>query len=154
MSAVDLNEQSRQLPGDERIRISCLCKTDEPVPLNEDVRSLYAIFQRGRKLAGDGNCLGWIPSPEADYVWMSYNQVNERATRFGSGLINKFKFTTDNKSFIGIYSQNRPEVINVHYKYSETVNYYYACQSSVTFVCFTYCFVYNNLSPIQKNQYK
>lgn len=60
-------------------------------------------------MAGDGNCLGWIPSPEADYVWMSYNQVNERATRFGSGLINKFKFTTDNKSFIGIYSQNRPE---------------------------------------------
>ena len=37
-------------------------------------------------------------------------QVNERATRFGSGLINKFKCTTDNKAFIGIYSQNRPEV--------------------------------------------
>ncbi|XP_062501468.1 long-chain-fatty-acid--CoA ligase 1-like [Corticium candelabrum] len=104
-----MQRQSRELPGGERIHISSLCESDELVSSVEGASSLYAIFQRGLRLAGDGNCLGWIPSPNEDFHWLSYKRVNERATQFGSGLIKKFGCTTDSKSFIGIFMQNKPE---------------------------------------------
>ena len=75
----------------------------------DDVHTLADGFQRGRRLAGDGPCLGWREGDGA-FQWLSYNQVWENAQAFGSALC-KLGLEPGNqgKNFMGIYSINQPK---------------------------------------------
>ncbi|XP_041364605.1 long-chain-fatty-acid--CoA ligase 1-like [Gigantopelta aegis] len=108
---MDLNDQSSEVPGTDRARISKLCKDGKLMAyLTEDSRTLYSAFKRGARLSKNGPCLGWKPSPTEPYRWMSYDEVLEKAKNLGAGLI-KLDLKPLNSTNIGIYSQNRPEYI-------------------------------------------
>uniref|UniRef100_A0A8D0A574 Long-chain-fatty-acid--CoA ligase n=1 Tax=Sander lucioperca TaxID=283035 RepID=A0A8D0A574_SANLU len=75
----------------------------------DDAKTIYEVFQRGLKVSGNGPCLGYRKSGRP-YQWLKYKQVSDRAEHLGSGLLHKgLKPNTD--TFIGIFSQNRPEWI-------------------------------------------
>ncbi|KAF1373602.1 hypothetical protein PFLUV_G00240600 [Perca fluviatilis] len=75
----------------------------------DDAKTIYEVFQRGLKVSGNGPCLGYRKSGRP-YQWLKYKQVSDRAEHLGSGLLHKgLKPKTD--TFIGIFSQNRPEWI-------------------------------------------
>ncbi|XP_004365642.2 acyl-CoA synthetase long-chain [Capsaspora owczarzaki ATCC 30864] len=69
------------------------------------IKTLYEGFHHGIKQAGDSNCLG-TRTGNGPFVWESYNQVGQRLTNFGSGLVHH---GAKAQSYIGIYSQNRAE---------------------------------------------
>ncbi|XP_062520436.1 long-chain-fatty-acid--CoA ligase 5-like [Corticium candelabrum] len=108
---IDLDFQSVELPGSSRARISRLCVGDQLVSAYfKDVKTQYDMFQRGRRLAGDQPCVGYRTARNADFQWLTYNQVNDHATWFGSGLIKKFSCgNTESSKYIGLYAKNRPE---------------------------------------------
>ncbi|XP_059168578.1 long-chain-fatty-acid--CoA ligase 1-like isoform X2 [Physella acuta] len=107
--AVDLNHQSEILSTTDGARISRLCPDNKLVSVyQEDVTTLYEGFQKGVRSSGDKPCLGWKPSPDKPYQWLTYNEVNERVTAFGSGLVS-LGLKPQNETRVGIYSQNRPE---------------------------------------------
>ncbi|XP_028423758.1 long-chain-fatty-acid--CoA ligase 5 [Perca flavescens] len=75
----------------------------------DDAKTIYEVFQRGLKVSGNGPCLGYRKSGRP-YQWLKYKQVFDKAEHLGSGLLHKgLKPNTD--TFIGIFSQNRPEWI-------------------------------------------
>lgn len=76
--------------------------------LSEDARTLYDTFRKGVISSNNGPCLGWRETLQAPYQWINYNETLLRARNFGSGLIG---LGLQPRSFIGIYSQNRPEWI-------------------------------------------
>lgn len=76
--------------------------------LSEDTQTLYETFRKGVIASNNGPCLGWRDTLTAPYQWMNYNETLLRARNFGSGLIG---LGLQPRSFIGIYSQNRPEWI-------------------------------------------
>lgn len=73
-----------------------------------DVRTIYDSFLRGRRIKGDGRCLGARTGPNREYEWLSYNQVYDRIQAFGSGLC-ELGLEPGHKQHLGIYAQNRPE---------------------------------------------
>ncbi|KAJ3097740.1 Long chain acyl-CoA synthetase 7 peroxisomal [Physocladia obscura] len=90
------------------------------------VKTLHDIFQAGLRVNAKGNCLGWRPvyyDYEAqavkakDYVWLTYEQVNERIKAFGNGLvkIHKDLSGSDNRFNFGVYSINNPEYVIADY---------------------------------------
>eukprot|EP01006_Ploeotia_vitrea_P057118 TRINITY_DN68152_c5_g1_i2.p1 TRINITY_DN68152_c5_g1~~TRINITY_DN68152_c5_g1_i2.p1 ORF type:complete len:442 (-),score=230.13 TRINITY_DN68152_c5_g1_i2:435-1760(-) len=109
----DLNDQSLLVPGKERIRRSRLqakCPKGEFIrTLHKDVKTLYDAFQRGAKISGKSNCLGYrTQDGQGPFEWMTYDEVVRRFTNFGSGLL-EMGIEPGQKSFIGVYSKNRPE---------------------------------------------
>lgn len=62
-----------------------------------------------RDCVGNGPCLGQRSSPTGPYVWVSYGEVEERATAFGAGL-SALGMDPGQESFLGIYSANNTEV--------------------------------------------
>ncbi|KAM4797535.1 uncharacterized protein ACH125_005758 [Urocitellus parryii] len=108
----DLSMQSVEVPGSDGTRRSALLDSDEPlVYFHDDVRTLYEGFQRGIQVSNDGPCLG-SQKPDQPYEWLSYKQVAEMSECIGSALLHKgFKPSPD--QFIGIFAQNRPEVLTV-----------------------------------------
>ncbi|XP_033123099.1 long-chain-fatty-acid--CoA ligase 6-like [Anneissia japonica] len=108
---VDFQQQSVVLPGDEGVHINPMIKGPEDLMTHyyEDVRTLYDAFQRGIRISGDGQCLGWRESGKP-YTFMKYSEVFERSKNFGAGLIaNGCEPNSD--TFIGIYSSNCVEWI-------------------------------------------
>ena len=104
---VDPNQQSVEIPGDERARRNTL--SEELVEhFYENVDTLYEGFMRGVEMAGDKPCLGWRKDYDEDYQWLTYNEVDERAFSFGSGL-RELGAEPGPETFIGIYSQNKVE---------------------------------------------
>ncbi|KAG8429816.1 hypothetical protein GDO86_019142 [Hymenochirus boettgeri] len=112
---VDLNRQSIGTQGGARR--CALLKDDKLMSYYyEDAKTLYEVFLRGLRVSGNGNCLGYR-KPNHPYQWLTYKQVVDRAELLGSGLVHKgCKASTD--QYIGIFSQNRPEV---------TITLYYVC---------------------------
>lgn len=53
----------------------------------EGVNTLRDNFLHGVKLSGNLPCLGTRPAKDADYVWETYDQVNQRILNFGAGLV-------------------------------------------------------------------
>lgn len=76
--------------------------------LADDAQTLYETFRKGVIASNNGPCLGWRDTLTAPYQWINYNETLLRARNFGSGLIG---LGLQPRSFIGIYSQNRPEWI-------------------------------------------
>lgn len=76
--------------------------------LSEECQTLYETFRKGVINSNNGPCLGWRETLSSPYQWINYNETLLRARNFGSGLIG---LGLQPRSFIGIYSQNRPEWI-------------------------------------------
>lgn len=110
---IQLDNQSIELPGGERIRKSHFVKGDEPVSYRfEDARTLYEIFQRGKRESKDGCCLGWRGGSNKEYIWLKYSEVEERARAFGAGLVN-LGIEPGQESYVGIYCHNMAEWVVV-----------------------------------------
>uniref|UniRef100_A0A7N6FHW8 Arachidonate--CoA ligase n=1 Tax=Anabas testudineus TaxID=64144 RepID=A0A7N6FHW8_ANATE len=119
----DIGLQSVEIPGGERARRSILNDSDDHMThYYSDVRTLYEMFQRGLRVSNNGPCLG-SRKPNQPYEWQSYREVADRAENIGSALLHRGHSHTGDK-FIGIFSQNRPEV-KIHelacYTYSMVV---------------------------------
>uniref|UniRef100_A0A915IBE6 long-chain-fatty-acid--CoA ligase n=1 Tax=Romanomermis culicivorax TaxID=13658 RepID=A0A915IBE6_ROMCU len=97
---------------EERIRYSIFAKNaDDFVTKYDDypeVETLLDNLSLGQKLSRNGPCLGARLGPNREYVWISYEDLLERARNFGSGLMS-LGLEAGQNSFIGIYSQNRIE---------------------------------------------
>ncbi|XP_058130221.1 long-chain-fatty-acid--CoA ligase 1 isoform X1 [Anopheles ziemanni] len=78
--------------------------------LEDDVRTLYQSFRKGAHMSNNGPCLGWRENLQSPYQWMNFNETLLRAKNFGSGLIS-LGLRPGPNTYIGIYSQNRPEWI-------------------------------------------
>lgn len=83
----------------------------------DDVTTLYEGFRRGARVSKNGPCLGYretattngkkgAPGP---YKWLSYDDVIRRSENLARGFITK-GLKPGQSTFVGIYSQNRPEV--------------------------------------------
>uniref|UniRef100_A0AAY4B5L6 Arachidonate--CoA ligase n=1 Tax=Denticeps clupeoides TaxID=299321 RepID=A0AAY4B5L6_9TELE len=100
--------QAQSIPGDPSCRRSALLKDETLLEFyHEDTRTIYDMFQRGRRIAGDGPCLGFR-KPREPYQWISYTEVEEQAQVLGSGLRAK-GCQPNSQQFVGIFAQNRPE---------------------------------------------
>ncbi|RIB03702.1 hypothetical protein C2G38_2224297 [Gigaspora rosea] len=123
---IDYNKQSFVIPGTERNGQTGHYRNalfpDGQLKTSPDPRftRLYDIFQNSLKKFRNRECLGIRQFDEktrnfGGYVWQTYEQVNERITNFGSGLLHlKLNIIKDGqveKFIIGICSVNRPEVV-------------------------------------------
>jgi long-chain acyl-CoA synthetase len=107
--SISADQQTQILPGKERVRCSPLLK-DGKVMEYEDpaVRTLHDSFLHGLKASNNGDCLGYRPSKDEPYKWLSYREVLDRSQQLASGLMQLgAKFVND--QFIGVISQNRVE---------------------------------------------
>uniref|UniRef100_A0A672S5P0 Arachidonate--CoA ligase n=1 Tax=Sinocyclocheilus grahami TaxID=75366 RepID=A0A672S5P0_SINGR len=104
----DLQAQSISVQGDQSCRRSALLTDDNLLEFYyEDTKTVYDMFQRGLRIAGNGPCLGFR-KPGEPYQWISYTEVAERAQVLGSGLLAK-GCKPNPQQFVGIFAQNRPE---------------------------------------------
>ncbi|CAG8502542.1 5500_t:CDS:10 [Acaulospora morrowiae] len=88
---------------------------DRPCP---EISTLFESFQNALKVSRNERCLGHRPYNKQtgkfeDYVWQSYEEVLQRFTNFGSGLLYLNEHVVKNekseKFSIGVWSINRPE---------------------------------------------
>ncbi|KAJ3221528.1 Long chain acyl-CoA synthetase 7 peroxisomal [Chytriomyces hyalinus] len=90
------------------------------------VKTLHDVFQNGLRINPKGNCLGHRPvhydhntgaMVAQDYVWQSYEQVDQRIKDFGCGLVKLHQDVAgkDSKFNLGIYSINNPEYVIADY---------------------------------------
>ncbi|XP_047234037.1 long-chain-fatty-acid--CoA ligase 5 [Girardinichthys multiradiatus] len=108
-SPADLNRQS--LGVKDGARKTALLEDNNNLMsyLYNDAKTLYEVFQRGLRVSGNGQCLGYR-KPGRPYQWLKYQQVSDRAQHLGSGLLHK-GLKPNSETFIGIFAQNRPEWI-------------------------------------------
>ncbi|MEQ2280718.1 Long-chain-fatty-acid--CoA ligase 5, partial [Ameca splendens] len=108
-SPADLNRQS--LGVKDGARKTALLEDNNNLMsyLYDDAKTLYEVFQRGLRVSGNGQCLGYR-KPGRPYQWLKYKQVSDRAQHLGSGLLHK-GLKPNSETFIGIFAQNRPEWI-------------------------------------------
>ncbi|XP_055934302.1 long-chain-fatty-acid--CoA ligase 1-like isoform X1 [Argiope bruennichi] len=107
---VDIDDQSCEIPNSGGARQSRLAPPGGFTSfLYEDAKTLYEMMQRGNKISGNGNCLGYKIS-KTEYAWASYKEVIERSSNVASGLVH-IGMEPGQSSFIGIYSQNSVEWI-------------------------------------------
>uniref|UniRef100_A0A673ISW6 Arachidonate--CoA ligase n=1 Tax=Sinocyclocheilus rhinocerous TaxID=307959 RepID=A0A673ISW6_9TELE len=100
--------QAQSISGDQSCRRSALLKDDNLLEFYyEDAKTVYDMFQRGLRIAGNGPCLGFR-KPGEPYQWISYTEVAERAQVLGSGLLAK-GCKPNPQQYVGIFAQNRPE---------------------------------------------
>ncbi|XP_077865938.1 long-chain-fatty-acid--CoA ligase 5-like [Saccoglossus kowalevskii] len=106
---IDINKQSIELPGNERIHVFPTVKNGKLTEyLYEDVKTVHEGFLRGRRLSGDEPCYGYRPDSDSSFKWLTYNEVFDIAKDFGAGLIH-IGCKPQPDTFIGIYSVNRLE---------------------------------------------
>ncbi|RIB24024.1 hypothetical protein C2G38_2242282 [Gigaspora rosea] len=148
MSNIDYNKQSFVVPGTERngqtghYRNAFLPDGQIKTSPEPGFIRLYDIFQNTLKKFRNRECLGIRQFDEktgnfGDYLWQTYEQVNERITNFGSGLLhlklNIIKGGQIEKLVVGICSANRPE--------------YHIVYESASAYNFTVCPLYETLGP-------
>ncbi|PIK44518.1 putative long-chain-fatty-acid--CoA ligase 5 [Apostichopus japonicus] len=105
---IDPNQQSVQLPGPERIRVTSLPKELIKHSWYPDVHTMYDAVQQGLRKSNDGPCLGKRPGGEGEFQWKSYSESIQEAEALGSGLIN-LGISPGQESRIGIYARNTVE---------------------------------------------
>ncbi|RVE68422.1 hypothetical protein OJAV_G00091250 [Oryzias javanicus] len=104
----DLRAQSVAVGGNPSCRRSALLKDDTLLEFYyDDVRTAYDLFQRGLRITGNGQCLGYR-KPGQPYEWISYTEVAQQAQWIGSGLLAKGCLPNP-QQYIGIFGQNKPE---------------------------------------------
>nr|XP_029731299.1 long-chain-fatty-acid--CoA ligase 1-like isoform X1 [Aedes albopictus]XP_029731300.1 long-chain-fatty-acid--CoA ligase 1-like isoform X1 [Aedes albopictus] len=111
---VPLDNQCPIEDGPEQIHVSKFYKEAKDGKyiscLADDARTLYQTFRKGVIASNNGPCLGWRDNLQSPYQWMNFNEALLRAKNFGSGLI-ALGLRPGPSTFVGIYSQNRPEWI-------------------------------------------
>lgn len=114
-SAEAFEYQSHVVPGPasgETPVHRSLLSPDRLVHSMNDVATLYDNFARGVRLSRDFPCLGTrkvLPDgSRGEYEWLTYGEVDSRATDAGSGLVHRGLRPS---SFVGIYALNRAEWI-------------------------------------------
>ncbi|KAG0206691.1 hypothetical protein BGX28_001890 [Mortierella sp. GBA30] len=122
----DKNQQSVELPGTRRPGQTGIYRRkgfeNEIVsvpPSRPHIRTIYDAFQHGLRLSPNGPALGHrvydhVTDTFGGYVWETFAEVNDRITRFGSGLVKIHQdvhglATVAQKWSVGIWSINRPE---------------------------------------------
>ncbi|RHZ43817.1 hypothetical protein Glove_853g5 [Diversispora epigaea] len=77
-----------------------------------DIKTIKDLFDSGLK-RGDGGVKKCLKSGQRSeggkYVWQTYEQIAERVTNFGSGLIKFMELTPKTDNLFGIFMNNRPE---------------------------------------------
>ncbi|XP_064624838.1 long-chain-fatty-acid--CoA ligase 1-like isoform X2 [Lineus longissimus] len=108
---VDLNNQSKEVPGLHLARMSTMCTDGElKERAYDDVGTIYQAFRRGARVSNNGECLGWREGGTGPYRWISYNDVLSKSANVGAGLLEK-GLVPNHNTFVGIYSQNRVEYV-------------------------------------------
>ncbi|GIX87467.1 hypothetical protein CDAR_30822 [Caerostris darwini] len=117
---VDINDQSCEIPNSGGARQSRLAPPGEFTSfLYDDAKTLLEMMQRGYRISGNGNCLGYKIS-KTEYSWISYGEVLERSKNIASGLVH-IGMKPGQDSFIGIYSQNSVEwILTEHACYNQS----------------------------------
>jgi len=72
----------------------------------DECKTLYQIFQRGLSISMDQPCMGYRPTPDGPYHWLTYREVAQNADNIGSGLVYRGMKKAE---FIGISSHNSHE---------------------------------------------
>ncbi|XP_042895972.1 long-chain-fatty-acid--CoA ligase 6 [Parasteatoda tepidariorum] len=118
---VNLDKQSKELPGPDRARSSMYYPDGKLLEYCfEDARTLYQIIPRGNRQSGNGPCLGWRPSKDSCYVFLTYDEVLEKIQNVASGLVH-LGMKPGQETYIGIYAQNCLEwVITEHACYHQS----------------------------------
>lgn len=123
---IDLDDQTVPNPDEPGARISRIIADEKKLrwALFPDLKlTLYNSIRRGGSLSTTKNCLGHRvkqPDGKRPYVWLSYEEVFEKARNLARGMLKK-NIAKGQNTLIGIYSINRPEwVITEHacYEYS------------------------------------
>uniref|UniRef100_A0A7E4W672 Long-chain-fatty-acid--CoA ligase n=1 Tax=Panagrellus redivivus TaxID=6233 RepID=A0A7E4W672_PANRE len=113
-NGISVNEQSIEIK-DEPGSYKCgLLKYSEKTTLKtfySEVTTLFEAFLRGMDASRNGKCLGYRPTKDAEYEYLSYADVYKRSREIGSVLINQFGVAPGNNSKVGIYAKNCPEWI-------------------------------------------
>jgi len=118
----ELDEQTVEISETDHVRVSKLVgkKGELKKTLFDDARTLYEGFRRGLAQSNNGDCLGYreqiTRSEESTdnqneagpYRWISYGEVIKRSENLARGFVQK-GLLPGQSTFIGIYSQNRPE---------------------------------------------
>ncbi|CAD5223904.1 unnamed protein product [Bursaphelenchus okinawaensis] len=81
-----VQEYSRLLPGDERIRRNVY--VDAPIVGSEDpeVQIVSDLLNRGKRLSNNGKCFGRLDDKN-NIIWTNYNDVIEIVNEIGSALV-------------------------------------------------------------------
>ncbi|CAG8615874.1 3736_t:CDS:2, partial [Dentiscutata heterogama] len=121
---INYNKQSFVVPGTERdgqtghYRNALLPNGQLKISPDPGLTRLHDIWQNSLKKFRNRECLGIRQFDEktrnfGDYIWQTFEQVNERITNFGSGLLhlksNIIKDGQVERFIVGICSVNRPE---------------------------------------------
>nr|CDS30767.1 long chain fatty acid coenzyme A ligase 5 [Hymenolepis microstoma] len=102
-----LNNQSYIYDAKEGIRTSPYTKGSPLVDkLMGNLSTLHEVFQHGIEIARNSPCLGWRPTPDAPYRWITYAETYKRVCRLGSGLKTLEPAEIKDGFFIGIYATN------------------------------------------------
>jgi len=110
---VDPDKQSYELPDGDHARMNSLT-TELVERLFDDVSTSHEAFLRGVRLSGDKPCLGYRSSPGGPYAWLTYNEVLERSTDTGSGMMEIGCHPGDDGHvFVGVYAPNKIEWVLV-----------------------------------------
>ncbi|KAG9302450.1 hypothetical protein G9A89_006414 [Geosiphon pyriformis] len=105
-------------PGQTGIYRNAFYPETLTVSFSPNVTTLYDNFQNAIKISRNRHCIGHRPYNKnaqkyENYVWQTYQEVADRATLFGSGLIYLSETVVKNPETqqwpVGIYSNNRPE---------------------------------------------
>ncbi|CAG8593038.1 5211_t:CDS:10 [Ambispora leptoticha] len=105
-------------PGQTGIYRNVLYSDNLLTSFSPNVKTLYETFQNALKMSRTRNCIGHRyfdkkTQQYENYVWQTYEQVADRITKFGSGLLYLSDTVVKNPKTeqwaVGIYSNNRPE---------------------------------------------
>ena len=76
------------------------------VPLLPHYSPVFQVFQLGLSISRDNPCLGYRPTPDGPYEWLSYSEVARNASHVASGLVHR---GVSKGMFVGVSSHNCPE---------------------------------------------
>jgi len=107
---IDFNCQSKLAEGrTDGARIVTNNKSGKLLEsLSEDRRTLYDLFRVSEKKFGNNNYLGWKPSSNEPFKWLSYSQVKNISQQIGSAFI-EFGLEPAKETYVGIFARNRYE---------------------------------------------
>ncbi|KAF9904002.1 hypothetical protein EC991_003148 [Linnemannia zychae] len=107
-------------------------------PTRPHIKTIYDAFQHGLRLSPNGPALGRrvfdpVTKTYGGYVWETFTEVNDRITRFGSGLAKihqdvfglpqvaqKFSCSAYNLISVGLYDTLGPEAVTYGINHSES----------------------------------
>ncbi|CAI2349377.1 unnamed protein product [Caenorhabditis sp. 36 PRJEB53466] len=74
-----------------------------------EIATIHDIFVQGKKESNGGPCVGTRASADADYAFLTYNEVHEKAQKLSMTLVHEFELTPANTTNVGIYARNSPQ---------------------------------------------